>query len=282
MPREVRAPGKIVLLGEYAVLDGAPALVLAIDSGVRCEVLPGDGIETPDGDTRYVGPALEGAPPALYRFSDWNPVNLPAKAGFGGSAAACVAACLAAGRPATEAYAIHRGVQGGGSGLDVAASIHGGFLRSEAGQATDLGPPIVPVVIWSGRSAATAPRGQAWHAWADRWAFVEAMRRIVDHFFENPVDSLAAAATILGDMSRRAGIHWDTAAHARIRALAEDCGGAAKASGAGGGDCAVALFPTASKEADFKAACARDGLTVLPVAPSPGAYVVETGDASSG
>jgi len=31
----VRAPGKVVLLGEYAVLDGSPALVVAVDSGGR-------------------------------------------------------------------------------------------------------------------------------------------------------------------------------------------------------------------------------------------------------
>ncbi len=31
MRLEARAPGKLVALGEYAVLEGAPALVLAID-----------------------------------------------------------------------------------------------------------------------------------------------------------------------------------------------------------------------------------------------------------
>ena len=54
---EVLAPGKLVLIGEYTVLDGAPAAVLAINRGVRCEVLPGSGISTPDGDTRFVAPA---------------------------------------------------------------------------------------------------------------------------------------------------------------------------------------------------------------------------------
>jgi phosphomevalonate kinase len=31
MTVHARAPGKVVVLGEYAVLDGAPALVLAVD-----------------------------------------------------------------------------------------------------------------------------------------------------------------------------------------------------------------------------------------------------------
>jgi hypothetical protein len=56
-------PGKLVLLGEYAVLDGAPAVVLAVDRGVVVEGAPGGGglhIETPDGDDRFVRPALAG------------------------------------------------------------------------------------------------------------------------------------------------------------------------------------------------------------------------------
>jgi phosphomevalonate kinase len=35
------APGKLVLLGEYAVLDGAPALVLAVDRRARASLTPG-------------------------------------------------------------------------------------------------------------------------------------------------------------------------------------------------------------------------------------------------
>lgn len=35
------APGKLVLLGEYAVLEGAPALVLAVDRRVRVTLTPG-------------------------------------------------------------------------------------------------------------------------------------------------------------------------------------------------------------------------------------------------
>jgi phosphomevalonate kinase len=35
-----RAPGKLVALGEYAVLDGAPAVVLAIDRYVEASIEP--------------------------------------------------------------------------------------------------------------------------------------------------------------------------------------------------------------------------------------------------
>ena len=35
-----RAPGKLVALGEYAVLDGAPAVVLALDRYVEATIAP--------------------------------------------------------------------------------------------------------------------------------------------------------------------------------------------------------------------------------------------------
>ena len=36
------APGKLVILGEYAVLTGAPALVLAVDRYCRAEIAPSE------------------------------------------------------------------------------------------------------------------------------------------------------------------------------------------------------------------------------------------------
>ncbi len=90
MPRYFVAPGKLVLVGEYAVLDGAPAIALAVDRGVCCEVVdqPTMQIDTPEGDDRFVRPALATAPPAHYRFTHHNPTELREKPGFGGSAAA--------------------------------------------------------------------------------------------------------------------------------------------------------------------------------------------------
>ncbi|MCG8433679.1 MAG: hypothetical protein MJA83_06585 [Gammaproteobacteria bacterium] len=42
MSLEVSAPGKLVLLGEYAVLEGAPALVMAVDRRARVRLEPQD------------------------------------------------------------------------------------------------------------------------------------------------------------------------------------------------------------------------------------------------
>ncbi len=261
----VRAPGKLMVAGEYAVLDGAPAVVLAVDRGVQCRFTPADDlkIETPDGDDRFVRPALEGRT-GLYSFSAWNPTGLPEKPGFGGSAAACVAACVAAGRPAADAIEIHRQVQGGGSGADVLASIHGGMSRVYQGEASPL-TPINPVVIWSGKSAKTQPRVDHYLSIANRQSFVEASTQIVDHFDEDPVRMLGENADLLMHMAVETGLPYMTPTLAAIRSLAKSFGGAAKPSGAGGGDCAIALFPDPEALAAFKIRAHDRKLTLIDV-----------------
>lgn len=271
--RAVFAPGKMVLAGEYAVLDGGPALVAAVDQGVRCVVEPGPpGIETPDGDVRFVAPALEGAPPARYRFEAWPPLSLEGKPGFGGSAAACVAACLAAGRPGRDALAIHRQVQGGGSGIDVRASLRGGVLRVE-GEAEEAVALPWPQVVFSGRSASTGPRVRQYLAWAEarpaeRAAFLAASAEAVERMRQDPILGARQAGEALGWMSGEAGIDYMSEGLARILALARRHGGAAKPSGAGGGDIAVAWLPDPARARAFAEDCAAAGLPPLSVGPA--------------
>ena len=270
----ILAPGKLVIVGEYAVLDGAPAVALAIDRGVTCEVTPGgQGVQitTPDGDSRFVAPALEGAPAGHYHFSSWNPVDLPGKPGFGGSAAACVAACVAAGRPAKDALAIHHAVQGSGSGIDVLASIHGGMGRVEQRRWRPL-PTLVPTVVYAGRSARTGPRVSAYQSWASpqRADFIKATAQLADHLSDEPIATFAEAWRLLTHMAASAGIAYRTPALDHIVRTAEELGGAAKPSGAGGGDCAVALLPDPEIDRRFRQACSAAGLHVIPVGAATG------------
>ena len=261
----ITAPGKLMIAGEYAVLDGAPAIVLAVDRGVRCDIAVHDAllIETPDGDDRFVRGPLEGHI-GHYRFSAWNPTDLPEKPGFGGSAAACVAACLAAGLPAQDAVQIHHTVQGGGSGADVLASACGGMIRVHEGTASPL-TPICPVVIWSGQSAETQPRIEHYLSATDRKAFVRESTAIVNGFCEDPLAMLAENALLLMHMSVETGLPYMTPSLASIRTLAKKFGGASKPSGAGGGDCAIALFPDPDAEAAFIAELEQRGKVQIPI-----------------
>lgn len=253
----ILVPGKIVLAGEYAVLDGCPALVLAIDRGVGCTITKGTGIHTPTGDTRFVSPALhECAQRKRYDFFDWNPIqNLgDEKPGFGGSAAACVAACVASGRPTSDAFSIHHRVQGSGSGVDVASSIHGGLIRYTSNNIESL-PSLNPVIIWSGRSAKTGPRVQRYLSWKNRSCFVQETQELMACFTEAPIDASRKLYRLLSSMSEQAKIEYRTSHIEQIVACAEHYGGGAKPSGAGGGDCVVAFFPDAEAQKSFQDEC---------------------------
>ncbi len=264
----VHAPGKLVLIGEYAVLDGAGAVVAAVDRGVGVERVRIDGplqISTP-GDSRFVAAALEGATGA-YRFFDWNPPATSGKAGFGGSAAATVAALAASGRPLSLAYTLHHRVQGSGSGVDVFASIHGDVRRFPDG-ASCRPPPMS--VVWSGESALTGPRVQRYLSWRGRDAFAARTAELVSSFDQDPVGVMRENARMLLDMAVAAGVDYDRAALARIRQHAAAAGGAAKASGAGGGDIAVAIFADHDRKTMFEREILRDGLQLIPVDIAPG------------
>lgn len=266
-PRRVVAPGKLVLLGEYAVLDGVDAIVAAVDRGVVVDVTDGAGIVTPTGDDRFVRAAI-GDRPGRYVFSDQHPVDLPEKPGFGGSAAATVAACLACGRPGADAFAVHAAVQGGGSGIDVFASLHGGVRWFPSGEPVDC-PPFV--AVWSGRSAATGPRVRRFLASPARAAFVADLREIVAGFPERPFQTVRLAYARTCAMAAEAGLDYDLPVFHHLDALAAAHGGAAKPSGAGGGDIAVAFLPDLAARAAFEAACRASGLTPLPVSVAPAA-----------
>jgi len=158
-----RAPGKVVVLGEYAVLDGAPALVLAVDRYATATLEPSDD----DDDCRLRTLMPE---PSERRFANGRPSGVPlvdlvaeksapvrawsgtldsaplhdgtTKLGLGSSAAALCAwagawaaysrsAGLACPDPSLEGLIrLHREFQGGwGSGIDVAASVCGGVVE---------------------------------------------------------------------------------------------------------------------------------------------------------
>ena len=161
------APGKIVLSGEYAVLDGAPAIVMAVDRRARAALADIDGeisqvrapgytkeigqFDSANGDFRWLnGQAVFGVVDAVLRAvdalqsvaqlidldtSDFVDPERHQKIGIGSSAALTVALCAAV-RGSTDMAAImavaqraHANLQGGaGSGADIACSLSGGLI----------------------------------------------------------------------------------------------------------------------------------------------------------
>ena len=159
---KVFAPGKLVLGGAYAVLEGHEALVMAVSRGAVAE---GTADHTDYLEVRAAGVA---------------PANIDAtcmylggqKLGLGASAAALVATlglrAVEAGSALHEdavradifnrACDAHARAQGGGSGVDLAASVYGGlraYTRGTVPRALALPENVVVCTYFSGASAST-------------------------------------------------------------------------------------------------------------------------------
>jgi len=132
---KTRAPGKVMITGGYAVLEGSPALVVAVDRYAHA-----DTAHPAEDPSAEVVAALGERAPSFDRSALYHE---GAKMGLGSSAAVLVAS-LGAVHAArgenlddpdvratifTRARNAHLEVQGGGSGFDVAASTYGGVLR---------------------------------------------------------------------------------------------------------------------------------------------------------
>ncbi|MCL2779338.1 MAG: hypothetical protein FWD73_15190 [Polyangiaceae bacterium] len=130
------APGKLVLTGAYAVLEGAPAIVVATSRGVVADATCHAACPTPE-----VRAALGNTPAPLVNASAL--FDGDRKLGLGASAAILVASLGAVAirngiRDLTSerfrsalffrAQKAHAEAQRGGSGVDVAASVFGGVL----------------------------------------------------------------------------------------------------------------------------------------------------------
>ena len=163
------APGKLVLSGAYAVLSGAPALVAAVDRYVLADSARPASFLTPE-----VHAALGARPAPWFDANDLRENGQ--KLGLGSSAAILVASLAAleleeqpdladdalCARVYERALLAHRMAQGGGSGVDVAASAHGGVLAARRlGSELELSklslPQALQFEVWGcGAAASTA------------------------------------------------------------------------------------------------------------------------------
>lgn len=223
--RTHRAPGKLMLFGEYAVLHAHRALMVAVDRHATCRVSPPatpDAVTVeagrhgtlrwPDGDALPFARALfahVAPPPSTYHLDS---AALHAdtaagrrKLGLGSSAAttAALAAAIGVADPMAvyrHAHAAHRAVQGTGSGADVAASALGGALAYA--WSDDPTRCATPVADGSATIEQLAPTLDVIHAvWSGDSASTPALVGAVDAWRQRDptghaarIDAIAAAA----------------------------------------------------------------------------------------
>lgn len=205
------APGKLFLLGEYAVLEGASALVAAVDRRAIVRAGPADAWELhtrptfPENGDGMPGTAIfEAVRAAVGELGELPPlkVDIDTRAFFGPAgklglgASAAVAAALtgalaaAAGLKPSRAelrdLAIdaHRRAQGGnGSGADVAASIHGGVVAFSANrepESLDWPKDLHAAAVVTGTGADTRQLVGAVRALADTESYRRHMNSLTD------------------------------------------------------------------------------------------------------
>ena len=284
---EYSAPGKAVVWGEYAVLEGAPALVMAVDRYAIARIAPAEGswqlssagfeslaemsaaellaatVAEANGITGLVSAVLSalGDPilPAgasvhtdTRTFHNEDAGNVQ-KLGIGSSAAVCTAASAAIAefldQPFDESVplAAHRLLQGkAGSGLDVAAACHGGLIRFQNGDSAPADWPenLSYQYFWVGQAAKTSAhlaRFGDWRATADTRT-LDALCQASEALFQTPdLAHLDEYAARLKAMDEAAGLGIFSAAHDRLRALANRAQVVYKPCGAGGGDIGIAV-----------------------------------------
>lgn len=282
------APGKVVLSGAYAVLEGAPALVFAVD---RYAIADTSALAS------FVGPevraALGDTPAPAVDVSQLRDEH--GKIGLGSSAAVLVATLAALElerRGPTDDAALasivferaleaHARAQGGGSGVDVAAATYGGlfaFQRS-SGQLRVSRltlPPGTCVEVWaSGVPASTAgliqrvrgveqqaPRVYRSLLSQQAEAARQAEAALVHADSERLLRALRQQREVLAELGAQASAAIVTPEVSELAQLAKEA--AMLPAGAGGGDIAV-YVGTAPSPPEFRARAAELRQRLLPV-----------------
>jgi phosphomevalonate kinase len=334
------APGKIVLIGEYAVLESGKAYVRAVDvrAKIRVEARPeGHLLEAPDvgvsgvnfsvdtqgricwrgaeqpPDSRppslalvetVLSDAFATTPPRPCRirldtseFFGVNKQGVRGKIGLGSSAALTVALYSAARRWAAEGtprshdsaselsrlQALHRRHQDGrGSGLDIAASLHGGTFVYKRGEPDPvvapqpLTPGLEVLCVWSGQSASTDGFLERLFAWRRRneqayRRYMSELGQIADGGIQAVASgdvatfltALRTYARCLESLGSAAMLPIVSPVHRRIERLASKNGLVYKPSGAGGGDIGIALADDPRAAQRFREAVEREAFLVL-------------------
>lgn len=291
-----RAPGKLFLSGEYAVLQGAPAIACAVGRHVNVRFLAGAAGERPDaarwrGSARQVlrrhGFGAAGADRPLEIDSRALYSAEGTKLGLGSSAAVAVgitSLLLASSGPlpgldvqlrvATDLHRARRGP--GGSGADIAASLHGGVIAVTGNSVDSLRWPdgLQCAVLWTGVGADTgraiarfrnALNGEARIPAEELNLAAVKVRKAWNRGVEGILTALQDYARAWRALDGAAQIGVYSREHRRLDRLARAANCVYKPSGAGGGDCGLAFAAAPGRLDALRESARRDGFTPLDI-----------------
>ncbi len=297
----VIAPGKVPLVGEYAVLEEGSTVLAAVTRHAKAQFttrtdpmspMVAEIVRRTKAELGDVAAALP-AGSVLVNTDDFQQGS--ERSGFGTSAAIAVATIgavfeslgLAMRDRKSQILGIadgaRRAAQGNaGSGADLAAATHGGLIR--IARRKDASPQIEPLAAPTGlhlvlfSASHSIPTGQVLegvkqYAARDPIAYEQAMdnlRDIAQRFVEEVTAGSATGALIaagrygdrLAKVAAQAGCPIMTDDFSLASELARALGGIAKPTGAGGGAIGVALFATPEATLLFRRAC-PESLTCL-------------------
>lgn len=296
------APGKMMVCGEYAVLNGAPAVVAAVQTRATVRWVTEETEHTatekryPEAfAARQLAEAALGIEVPGHLEVDVRKLRRGAtKLGVGSSAAAAAAAARAvyAWVEHDDADGVMRAAQDGhrkvapqGSNADVAASVLGGYVafrrpggvkdpRFEAATTT-LPKGLTLRIAWTGQAASTRELVALVNALreASPAVYDDAMGRLdrlseefvaaLGSSAEAAVEAAAAYHAAMAKLGDAAGAPIVEERLKKVAALAEQAGGAAKPSGAGGGDVALGFFASVDAAERFSVLCGKAGVEVL-------------------
>jgi mevalonate kinase len=269
------APGKVIVLGEHAVVYGKPAIALAIDRRIACTLSyacettlngkPFDAEKHP-----YLSHMLRNSPPVRIETES----AIPPGSGLGSSAAlsaAFIKALNAIGpndmddeKLAAEAFHAEYAVQGRASPLDTSASVHGMGVALNAGDAgrhlwdislngnawsvCDIEIPEMTIVVgYTGLHAPTGPLVEKVRRYRSKCGFASDIVEEIGRITMDGADALKR-----GDLAKLGELMTDD--HKLLSILGVSCNElnklvnasmkysyGAKLTGAGGGGSMIAL-----------------------------------------